>query len=48
MDVRSTVVPHGTVWVGDAKIAAVTDDDTTPAGFEGVTPLDSGGTIFPG
>jgi cytosine/adenosine deaminase-related metal-dependent hydrolase len=49
MDPQSTVVADGAVWVKDAAIAAVTKrGDATPDGFDGVVPLDTGGTIFPG
>lgn len=49
MDAKATVIPHGTVWVKDAVIAAITDAaDASPAGFDGVTPIQTQGTIFPG
>jgi cytosine/adenosine deaminase-related metal-dependent hydrolase len=47
---RSTeVVADGVVWVKDASIAAVTERGAAaPDGFDGVVPLETGGTIFPG
>jgi cytosine/adenosine deaminase-related metal-dependent hydrolase len=49
MDARSTVIAQGTLWIQDAEIARVTTaTDPAPDGFAGVTPLDTGGTIFPG
>ncbi|MGN6867419.1 MAG: amidohydrolase family protein [Solirubrobacteraceae bacterium] len=49
MDSNSTVVPDGVVWIADAAIAAITQHgDSTPAGFDGVAPLETGGTVFPG
>jgi cytosine/adenosine deaminase-related metal-dependent hydrolase len=49
MDANSTVVPEGVVWIADAAIAAITQHgDPAPSGFEGVAPLETGGTIFPG
>ena len=49
MDARSTVVMDGVVWIGDAAIAAITQsDDPPPAGFDGITPLATGGTVLPG
>ncbi|HEX4283196.1 MAG TPA: amidohydrolase family protein, partial [Solirubrobacteraceae bacterium] len=49
MDPKSTVVMDGAVWVADAAIAAITKrGDPAPDGFDGVTPLETGGTVFPG
>jgi cytosine/adenosine deaminase-related metal-dependent hydrolase len=49
MDAKATVIPRGTVWVKDAVIAAITEaGDAPPAGFDGVTPIPTQGTIFPG
>jgi 5-methylthioadenosine/S-adenosylhomocysteine deaminase len=49
MDAQSTVVSDGVVWIADAAIAAITQaGDPAPAGFDGVTILDSGGTVLPG
>jgi 5-methylthioadenosine/S-adenosylhomocysteine deaminase len=49
MDARSTVVMDGVVWIADATIAAITKaGDSAPDGFDGVTPLATGGTVFPG
>jgi cytosine/adenosine deaminase-related metal-dependent hydrolase len=49
MDAKSTVVADGVVWIADAAIAAITQpSDPTPEGFDGVIPLDPGGTVFPG
>jgi 5-methylthioadenosine/S-adenosylhomocysteine deaminase len=42
-------IPDGIVWIDGPLIAAVTASDAPrPAGFEAVTPVDTGGTIFPG
>jgi cytosine/adenosine deaminase-related metal-dependent hydrolase len=49
MDSKSTVVADGVVWIADAAIAAITQQgDPAPAGFDGVIPLDTGGTVVPG
>jgi 5-methylthioadenosine/S-adenosylhomocysteine deaminase len=49
MDKDSTVIPDGVVWVKNATIAALTErGDAPPAGFEDVTPVETGGTILPG
>src|SRR3954470_5095573 len=49
MDDAFTVLPRGTVWMDGGAIAAVTkQDQPAPAGFEGVKPVATGGTIFPG
>jgi cytosine/adenosine deaminase-related metal-dependent hydrolase len=49
MDPQSSVVPDGAVWVKDSAIAAITKrGDATPDGFDGIVPLETGGTIFPG
>jgi cytosine/adenosine deaminase-related metal-dependent hydrolase len=49
MDAASTVVADGVVWVKDAAIAAVTPRGAAaPDGFDGVEPVETGGTIFPG
>ena len=49
MDAASTVVMDGVVWIADAAIAAITRaGDPGPAGFEGVAPLATGGTVLPG
>ncbi|HJS96948.1 MAG TPA: amidohydrolase family protein [Solirubrobacteraceae bacterium] len=49
MDAKSTVVADGVVWIADAAIAAITGNgDPAPSGFEGVAPLETGGTVFPG
>jgi 5-methylthioadenosine/S-adenosylhomocysteine deaminase len=49
MDPASTVVADGAVWIKDAEIAAITSrGDAAPAGFDGITPVETGGTIFPG
>ena len=49
MDAKATVVMDGAVWIADAAIAAITErGDPTPAGFEGITPLETGGTVLPG
>jgi 5-methylthioadenosine/S-adenosylhomocysteine deaminase len=49
MDPQSSVVSDGVLWVKDAAIAALTKlGDAVPDGFDGVVPLETGGTIFPG
>ncbi|MBV9605525.1 MAG: amidohydrolase family protein [Solirubrobacterales bacterium] len=49
MDSGSTVLADGVVWIADAAIAAITAAvDAAPAGFDGVTPLQTGGTVLPG
>ena len=49
MDPASTVVADGAVWIKDAAIAAITSrGDATPAGFDGIAPVETRGTIFPG
>jgi 5-methylthioadenosine/S-adenosylhomocysteine deaminase len=49
MDPASTIVMDGAIWIADAAIAAITKrGDPTPDGFAGVTPLETGGTVFPG
>lgn len=43
------VLEKGIVWVDGGEIVAVRPaGDAPPPGFEGVTPLDVGGTIYPG
>jgi cytosine/adenosine deaminase-related metal-dependent hydrolase len=49
MDSRATVIPQGTVWIQEGEIARITaESDSPPEGFTEVTPVDSGGTLFPG
>jgi 5-methylthioadenosine/S-adenosylhomocysteine deaminase len=49
IDKRATVLADGAVWIRDAAIAAITRrGDSVPAGFDGVVPLETHGTIFPG
>jgi 5-methylthioadenosine/S-adenosylhomocysteine deaminase len=49
MDPQATVVMDGALWIADAAIAAITQrGDPAPAGFEGITPLETGGTVLPG
>jgi 5-methylthioadenosine/S-adenosylhomocysteine deaminase len=49
MDPHASLVPDGVVWVKDAAIAAITKlGDSSPGGFDGIVPLETGGTIFPG
>ncbi len=49
MDAKSTVIDDGVVWIAAPAIAAITrHGDPPPAGFEGVTPLETGGTVLPG
>ncbi|BFU95584.1 MAG: cytosine deaminase [Nitrospira sp.] len=49
MDDAFRVIPHGTVYIDRGTIVAVTESGAPrPAGFETVTVVDVGGTIFPG
>jgi 5-methylthioadenosine/S-adenosylhomocysteine deaminase len=49
MDPQASVVSDGVLWVKDAAIAALTKrGDAVPDGFDGVVPLETAGTIFPG
>src|ERR1700749_3367279 len=49
MDSQSTVVMDGAIWIADAAIAAITaSGDPAPDGFDGVAPVETGGTVFPG
>lgn len=49
MDASSTVVMDGAIWIADAAIAAITKrGDPAPPGFDGVTALETGGTVLPG
>jgi 5-methylthioadenosine/S-adenosylhomocysteine deaminase len=49
MDPKSPVVPDGAVWIKDAAIGAITArGDATPPGFDGIVPVETRGTIFPG
>jgi hypothetical protein len=49
MDPNSTVVMDGAVWIADAAIAAITKrGDPVPEAFDGVVPLETGGTVLPG
>jgi imidazolonepropionase-like amidohydrolase len=49
MDARATVIPDGVVYVRGASIAAIAPAGAgVPDGFEGVTPLATGGTVYPG
>jgi cytosine/adenosine deaminase-related metal-dependent hydrolase len=49
MDARGTMIPDGIVYVRDGLIAAVTAaTDAVPDGFDGIEPLATGGTIYPG
>ncbi len=49
MDSNATVLADGVVWIADAAIAAITEAAAAaPAGFEGVAPLDTAGTVLPG
>jgi hypothetical protein len=39
----------GVVWIAEGAIAAITQrGEPSPSGFEGVAPLETGGTVFPG
>lgn len=49
MDAKSTVLADGVVWIAEGAITAITPrGDPNPEGFDGVTPLETGGTVFPG
>jgi cytosine/adenosine deaminase-related metal-dependent hydrolase len=48
MDAKATVHERGVVYVERGSIAAVVPQGTVPDGLEDVTPLETGGTIFPG
>jgi 5-methylthioadenosine/S-adenosylhomocysteine deaminase len=49
MNERRQVLRGGRVCIDGSTIAAVlAPDEPLPAGFEAVTPVDSGGTIYPG
>src|SRR4051794_836743 len=49
MDAERTVLNSGVVYVGGGRIAAVTKAGAPPPqGFDGVTTVETGGTIYPG
>ena len=49
MDSRSTVISDGAIYVdGNAIVAVGEHDAAAPAGFSGIKPVKTGGTIFPG
>jgi 5-methylthioadenosine/S-adenosylhomocysteine deaminase len=49
MDPDSTVITDGAIWIADATIAAITKrGDPAPEGFDGIVPLETAGTVFPG
>jgi cytosine/adenosine deaminase-related metal-dependent hydrolase len=49
MGSQSPPVIDGVVWIADGVIAAITQrGDAVPSGFEGVAPLETGGTVLPG
>jgi 5-methylthioadenosine/S-adenosylhomocysteine deaminase len=49
LDAQSRVIPDGVVWVAGDSIAAVTPAGAAaPEGFDGVTPVQTRGTIAPG
>jgi len=49
MDPKSTVVTDGAIWIADAAVAAITErGDPVPEGFDGVVPVETGGTVLPG
>jgi 5-methylthioadenosine/S-adenosylhomocysteine deaminase len=49
MDAAGTVIPDGVVYIAGTRIAAVQPAAAgAPAGFEGVRPLRTGGTVYPG
>jgi 5-methylthioadenosine/S-adenosylhomocysteine deaminase len=49
MDPHATVIADGVVWVKNAAIAALTRrGEAPPDGFDGIAPVETGGTILPG
>jgi 5-methylthioadenosine/S-adenosylhomocysteine deaminase len=49
MVANEDVIARGTIYLRDDRIAAITAfDQPAPEGFEGVTVIDTGGTIYPG
>ncbi len=49
MDGAATVIPDGIVYIAGTTIAAVLPAaQAAPAGFDGVRPLRTGGTVYPG
>jgi 5-methylthioadenosine/S-adenosylhomocysteine deaminase len=49
MDPNRPAVMDGAVWIAEGAVAAITQPgDPTPAGFEGIRELETGGTVFPG
>ena len=49
MNAASDVIVNGTLYIdGDSVAAVAKDGEAAPAGFEGVTAVDTRGTIFPG
>jgi cytosine/adenosine deaminase-related metal-dependent hydrolase len=49
MDPSRPPVIDGVLWIAEGAIAAITQrGDPNPEGFDGVDPLETGGTVFPG
>lgn len=49
MDGGLSIIEQGTVWIANDRISAVTTGAAgAPAGFEGLTPINTQGTIYPG
>ncbi|MGW6362312.1 amidohydrolase family protein [Streptomyces sp. NPDC055092] len=49
LDARNHVIDDGILYADGGRIAAVLPGDApAPAGFEGVTPVATGGTVYPG
>ena len=49
MDPNRPLAVDGVLWIAEGQIGAITQaGDGTPPGFEGVAPLEAGGTVFPG
>src|SRR5689334_4257962 len=49
MDPKRPAVMDGALWIAEGQVAAITQGgDPTPTGFEGIAPLETGGTVFPG
>jgi hypothetical protein len=49
MNAASEVIVNGTLYIdGDSVAAVAKDGEAAPTGFEGVTAVDTRGTIFPG
>ena len=49
MDSNRPPAFDGALWIAEGAIAAITQrGDASPPGFDGVAPLETGGTVFPG